>query len=197
VRPTRSIMALLRPTRSEPSRHRPRALPRGTFCTVCGHVAPRRSMRTDVDTRIIAISTISRVRFRRPSFPLPAAIGSSRSRRFKSGVHTCKYLAVHIKRRRWAYTPQRLERISRGYCPSGLSSSLRFQSVQSGLRGSRTQPWRDPWQSFRHLALPIIGASVLGVAMLGFTLSWDEIAPDPKTQITPHGSIFLRFACHD
>jgi putative spermidine/putrescine transport system permease protein len=33
-----------------------------------------------------------------------------------------------------------------------------------------------PWQSFRHVVLPIIGASVLGIAMLSFTLSWDEIA---------------------
>ena len=34
----------------------------------------------------------------------------------------------------------------------------------------------SPWQSFRHVVLPIIGPSVIGVAMFGFTLSWDEIA---------------------
>jgi len=33
-----------------------------------------------------------------------------------------------------------------------------------------------PWQSFRNVVLPIIGPSVIGVAMFGFTLSWDEIA---------------------
>jgi putative spermidine/putrescine transport system permease protein len=33
-----------------------------------------------------------------------------------------------------------------------------------------------PWQSFRHVVLPLIGASVVGVGMFGFTLSWDEIA---------------------
>lgn len=33
-----------------------------------------------------------------------------------------------------------------------------------------------PWQSFRHVVLPIIGPSVIGVGMFGFTLSWDEIA---------------------
>jgi putative spermidine/putrescine transport system permease protein len=33
-----------------------------------------------------------------------------------------------------------------------------------------------PWQNFRHIVLPIIGPSVIGVAMFGFTLSWDEIA---------------------
>ncbi len=34
----------------------------------------------------------------------------------------------------------------------------------------------SPWQNFRHVLLPIIGPSVIGVAMFGFTLSWDEIA---------------------
>ncbi|SAL40418.1 binding-protein-dependent transport systems inner membrane component [Caballeronia sordidicola] len=34
----------------------------------------------------------------------------------------------------------------------------------------------SPWQSFRHVVLPIIGPSVIGVGMFGFTLSWDEIA---------------------
>jgi putative spermidine/putrescine transport system permease protein len=34
----------------------------------------------------------------------------------------------------------------------------------------------SPWQSFRNVVLPIIGPSVIGVAMFGFTLSWDEIA---------------------
>lgn len=34
----------------------------------------------------------------------------------------------------------------------------------------------SPWQAFRNVVLPIIGPSVIGVAMFGFTLSWDEIA---------------------
>jgi putative spermidine/putrescine transport system permease protein len=34
----------------------------------------------------------------------------------------------------------------------------------------------SPWQSFKNVVLPIIGPSVIGVAMFGFTLSWDEIA---------------------
>jgi putative spermidine/putrescine transport system permease protein len=33
-----------------------------------------------------------------------------------------------------------------------------------------------PWQSFRHVVLPLIAPSLVGVAMFGFTLSWDEIA---------------------
>lgn len=33
-----------------------------------------------------------------------------------------------------------------------------------------------PWQTFRHVVLPIIGPSVIGIGLFGFTLSWDEIA---------------------
>jgi putative spermidine/putrescine transport system permease protein len=33
-----------------------------------------------------------------------------------------------------------------------------------------------PWQAFVHVVLPLIGPSLVGVGMFGFTLSWDEIA---------------------
>lgn len=33
-----------------------------------------------------------------------------------------------------------------------------------------------PWQSFVHVVLPLVAPSLVGVAMFGFTLSWDEIA---------------------
>ena len=33
-----------------------------------------------------------------------------------------------------------------------------------------------PWQTFRFVVLPLIGPSVVGIGMFGFTLSWDEIA---------------------
>ncbi len=33
-----------------------------------------------------------------------------------------------------------------------------------------------PWQTLRHVILPIILPSVVGVGLFGFTLSWDEIA---------------------
>ncbi len=33
-----------------------------------------------------------------------------------------------------------------------------------------------PWQSFRHVVLPIIAPSVIGIALFGFTLSYDEFA---------------------
>jgi putative spermidine/putrescine transport system permease protein len=34
----------------------------------------------------------------------------------------------------------------------------------------------SPWQALRHVVLPIIGSSVIGIGLFGFTLSWDEIA---------------------
>jgi putative spermidine/putrescine transport system permease protein len=34
----------------------------------------------------------------------------------------------------------------------------------------------SPWQVFRHVVLPLIGPSLVGVALFGFTLSWDEVA---------------------
>jgi putative spermidine/putrescine transport system permease protein len=33
-----------------------------------------------------------------------------------------------------------------------------------------------PWQTFLYVVLPLIGPSVVGIGMFGFTLSWDEIA---------------------
>lgn len=33
-----------------------------------------------------------------------------------------------------------------------------------------------PWQTLRHVVLPLVGPSLIGVGMFGFTLSWDEIA---------------------
>ncbi len=33
-----------------------------------------------------------------------------------------------------------------------------------------------PWQTFRHVVLPLILAPVIGIGLFGFTLSWDELA---------------------
>jgi putative spermidine/putrescine transport system permease protein len=33
-----------------------------------------------------------------------------------------------------------------------------------------------PWQVFRHVVLPLVAPSLVGVGLFGFTLSWDEIA---------------------
>lgn len=53
----------------------------------------------------------------------------------------------------------------------------KFSSMPNILTGSLSRDLgATPWQSFRHVVLPIIGPSVVGVAMFGFTLSWDEIA---------------------
>ncbi len=35
---------------------------------------------------------------------------------------------------------------------------------------------RPPWQTIRHVVLPIIAPSLIGVALFGFTLSYDEFA---------------------
>ena len=37
------------------------------------------------------------------------------------------------------------------------------------------------WQGFRHVVLPIILPSVIGIGLFGFTLSWDEIARSSQT----------------
>ncbi|GGE11178.1 ABC transporter permease [Aureimonas endophytica] len=34
----------------------------------------------------------------------------------------------------------------------------------------------SPWQTFRHVVLPLVAPYLIGVALFGFTLSWDEIA---------------------
>jgi putative spermidine/putrescine transport system permease protein len=34
----------------------------------------------------------------------------------------------------------------------------------------------SPWQTFRFVILPIIAPSIIGVALFGFTLSYDELA---------------------
>lgn len=34
----------------------------------------------------------------------------------------------------------------------------------------------SPWQTFRYVIVPIIAPAIAGVALFGFTLSWDEIA---------------------
>ncbi len=39
----------------------------------------------------------------------------------------------------------------------------------------------SPWQTLRHVILPIILPSVIGVGLFGFTLSWDEIARSSQT----------------
>lgn len=34
----------------------------------------------------------------------------------------------------------------------------------------------SPWQTFRHVVLPLIAPSLIGIALFGFTLSYDELA---------------------
>ena len=34
----------------------------------------------------------------------------------------------------------------------------------------------SPWQTFRHVVLPMVAPSLVGIGLFGFTLSWDEVA---------------------
>ncbi|MDB5802496.1 MAG: transporter permease [Rhodocyclales bacterium] len=51
-----------------------------------------------------------------------------------------------------------------------------FNRFNSAYEEAALDLGATPWQSFRHVVLPLIAPSVVGVGMFGFTLSWDEIA---------------------
>ena len=50
------------------------------------------------------------------------------------------------------------------------------QPLRPPLRGGRARSGATPWQTFRHVVLPIIAPSLVGIGLFGFTLSWDEAA---------------------
>ncbi len=51
-----------------------------------------------------------------------------------------------------------------------------FNRFDSRLEEAARDLGATPWQTFRHVVAPIILPSLIGVALFGFTLSWDEIA---------------------
>ncbi len=51
-----------------------------------------------------------------------------------------------------------------------------FNRFDRSLRGGGARSGRDHWQTIRHVVLPIIAPSLIGVALFGFTLSYDEFA---------------------
>lgn len=76
-----------------------------------------------------------------------------------------------------------------GLFSSGLGAHLTWTlpfgllimfAVFNRFPGELEEAGRDlgasPRQVFRHVVLPLIGPSLVGVALFGFTLSWDEIA---------------------
>ncbi len=76
-----------------------------------------------------------------------------------------------------------------GLFTSGLAAHLTWTlpirliimfSIFNRFDGRLEEAARDlgatPWQSFRHVVLPLILPALVGVALFGFTLSWDEIA---------------------
>jgi putative spermidine/putrescine transport system permease protein len=51
-----------------------------------------------------------------------------------------------------------------------------FNRFDARLEEAARDLGATPWQSFRHVVLPIILPSVVGIGLFGFTLSWDELA---------------------
>ena len=51
-----------------------------------------------------------------------------------------------------------------------------FNRFDHRLEEAASDLGATPWQTFWHVILPIILPSLIGVALFGFTLSWDEIA---------------------
>ena len=51
-----------------------------------------------------------------------------------------------------------------------------FNRFDSRLEEAARDLGATPWQTFRHVILPIILPSVIGIGLFGFTLSWDELA---------------------
>jgi putative spermidine/putrescine transport system permease protein len=51
-----------------------------------------------------------------------------------------------------------------------------FNRFDNRLEEAARDLGATPWQTFRHVVLPIILPSVVGIGLFGFTLSWDELA---------------------
>ena len=51
-----------------------------------------------------------------------------------------------------------------------------FNRFDARLEEAARDLGATPWQCFRHVILPIITPSVIGIGLFGFTLSWDELA---------------------
>jgi putative spermidine/putrescine transport system permease protein len=51
-----------------------------------------------------------------------------------------------------------------------------FNRFDSGYEEAARDLGATPWQTFRHVVLPLIAPSLVGIGLFGFTLSWDEAA---------------------
>ena len=51
-----------------------------------------------------------------------------------------------------------------------------FNRFDKSLEDAARDLGASPWQTFTNVVLPIIGPSILGIALFGFTLSYDELA---------------------
>ena len=90
-----------------------------------------------------------------------------------------------------AWSPETLETFTTtlGMYSSGLGAQLTWTlpfgllimfAIFNRFNPAYEEAARDlgasPWQALRHVVLPLIGPSLVGIGMFGFTLSWDEIA---------------------
>ena len=88
----------------------------------------------------------------------------------------------------WTWLAERFV-TSAGTFTSGLGAHLTWTlpfgllimfAVFNRFDGRFEEAARDlgatPWQTFRHVVLPIIAPSLVGIGLFGFTLSWDEVA---------------------
>jgi putative spermidine/putrescine transport system permease protein len=66
--------------------------------------------------------------------------------------------------------------------PFGLLVMLAiFNRFDRRLEEAARDLGATPWQTFRHVVLPVVAPSLVGVALFGFTLSWDEAARTGQT----------------
>ncbi len=56
-----------------------------------------------------------------------------------------------------------------------------FNRFDRSLEEAARDLGASPWQSFRHVVLPLIAPSLIGVALFGFSLSYDEFARSSMT----------------
>jgi len=88
----------------------------------------------------------------------------------------------------WAWVAERFT-TSAGTFTSGLGAHLTWTlpfgllimfAVFNRFDARYEEAARDlgasPWQTFRHVVLPLIAPSLVGIGLFGFTLSWDEVA---------------------
>ena len=150
---------------------------------------------------VVMILTVVLSLMRRPR--LPQALRRRERAVLRHGRQPDRALDRHLARHRAGVPPARRfsqEPRARPWIADGLTTTMGMFTSGLGAHLTWTLPFgllvmfaifnrfdpryeeaaRDlgatPWQTLRHVVLPIILPSVIGVGLFGFTLSWDEIA---------------------